>query len=73
MQGFLDGFSLGAQLDFWGIAESGRLTPSAAFFWMDNYCKADPTSSILEGAHKLIQERRHTLTTAQKPDEKKKR
>jgi hypothetical protein len=73
-QGFLDGFSLGARLDFWGASESNRLVPSNAFFRLDDYCKANPGGTVLEGAFRVFKARRKELTaTAPKSDDKKKR
>jgi hypothetical protein len=74
LQGFLDGYSLGNKVDFWGTTESARLTPAQAFARMDDYCQAHPLGSLLEGAHRLFLDRQKELAAAQKkPEEKKKR
>lgn len=74
LQGFLDGYSLGNKIDFWGTAESNRLTPAQAFNRMDDYCQTYPLGNLLEGAHKLFLDRQKELAAAQKkPEEKKKR
>jgi len=73
LQGFLDGFSLGAKVDFWGTNETNRLTPAQAFSRMDDYCGANPKGNTLEGAHKLLQDRQKELSRPLRPEEKKKR
>ena len=74
VQGYLDGYSLAAKLDFWGSTEATRLAPAQAFNRMDDYCAANPKGNTLEGAHKLFTDRQQELAAARrKPEEKKKR
>jgi hypothetical protein len=73
VEGFIDGFSLASNVDFWGIAEATRLTPPIAFLRMDTYCRANPSGNTLEGAHQMMKERRRELAAASKPESKKKR
>jgi hypothetical protein len=52
MEGWLLGFLSGTAYSS-GKDSLRNTDPSSLFLWMDNYCKANPLSKVLDGAEQL--------------------
>ena len=54
--GLLNGLSLSSGVEFWraGGVSIGR---EQVYYWMDNFCRADPLSTVVRGSIELINQR----------------
>lgn len=55
--GYLSGIASGVGKDFWGAEGVDGLDNESVYLWMDNYCKANPSRNIAEGADRLFSQR----------------
>jgi hypothetical protein len=51
--GFLSGLSSGTGIEFFN-KDGERLEDESIFLWMDNFCKAIPSTDIYDGAYTLF-------------------
>lgn len=52
--GTLNGIAFGERIDFWRMR--GGISQDQAVLWMDNYCRANPLSTVMRGAAALFDE-----------------
>lgn len=55
--GHLSGLAVGLNRNFWGRVGVNSLDNESVFFWMDNYCRANPLQNLAVGALDLFFER----------------
>jgi hypothetical protein len=55
--GFLNGMAMGTDTEFWRPPNALPISRDAVFLWMDGYCRKEPLSQIITGAHRLFRER----------------
>ena len=56
-QGFLNGYATGTMQNIWFTPT--KITPTQAFYYVDNYCKKNPLSDMNTGLMRLIESRGH--------------
>jgi hypothetical protein len=54
LTGYFSGLAIGLDVNFWGPKGSDELDPETVWKWMDGYCAANATSSLVQGAEKLF-------------------
>lgn len=59
--GLLNGMSMGSSKDFWK-AKGVSVSREAVYLWMDNFCRTNPLSDVIEGTSKLFVERAGPIT-----------
>jgi hypothetical protein len=55
VNGLIDGMSLGSDISIRGIGYE-KYTDDQIFYWLDNYCKANPLQAIAFGLEKFANE-----------------
>ena len=56
LTGILNGMSIGANLNLWGLPTP--VNREQLFYWMDQYCANNPLKALMEGAVDFAIERR---------------
>ena len=57
LAGYFSGLAIALDVDFWGSKKADELASEAAWKWVDDYCAANPDSSLVKAAEKLFLER----------------
>ena len=57
LTGYLSGLAIGASRNFWGQPNVNLLSNQSVFFWVDNYCRANPLKDIDDAGTALFLER----------------
>ena len=55
--GFLSGLAIGQNKEFWGGTDAKALDNEAAYQWVDNYCRANPSKDLDDAGAALFVER----------------
>jgi hypothetical protein len=55
--GFFSGQAAGSNKEFWGKQNVNILDVPSVLLWMDNYCRANPLKTVVNGADTLFEER----------------
>ncbi len=55
--GFLSGLAIGQDKEFWGDTSPRALDNEAAYQWVDNYCRANPSKDLDDAGAALFVER----------------